>query len=132
MTNMIEIEDLPISAEFLREKRLIQERGELALIEDGKTFKHLGYFSLKKGLQYFRGGHYHKKKIECFYIISGELLVQLVDVESMERREITLKKGQKVRIYPMCAHKFSAIQDSQVIEYYNSPYDPDDDIKFNF
>jgi len=62
MHQKIEIQELPITTEFLREKRLIQERGELALIEDGKIFRHLGYFSLKKGPKYFRGGHYHKKR----------------------------------------------------------------------
>ncbi len=132
MKQKVEIQNLPITEEFLREKRLIQDRGELALIEDGKTFKHLGYFSLNRGENFFRGGHFHRIKIECFYIISGKLLVELVDVESGEAESIILKEGQKVKIYPMCAHRFSALEDAQVIEYYDSTYNPDDDIKYNF
>lgn len=132
MIQKIEIHELPITDKFIRQKRLIQERGELALIEDGNEFKHLGYFSLKKGDGLFRGGHYHRKKTECFYIINGELLVELKDMESGEKEKVILKEGQKVKIYPMCAHRFSAIEDAQVIEYYNSTYDPEDDIKFNF
>ncbi len=62
MTEKIHIEELPVTDEFVRKKRLIQDRGELALIEDGKPFQHLGYFSLKKGKGYYRGGHYHTKE----------------------------------------------------------------------
>jgi len=65
-------------------------------------------------------------------VISGELLIQLVDIGSGEKWDVIIKQGQKVRIHPMCAHRFFAIKDSQVIEYYDSPYDPEDDIKFNF
>lgn len=130
MTTKIQIKALPITDQFLREKRLIQERGELALIEDGKRFRHLGYFSLKKGEGYYRGGHYHLKKKEHFYIISGELHVQLVDLDSGERSEVRLHEGQRVTIYPRCAHRFIAERDAQVIEYYDGQYDPEDDLLY--
>ena len=73
MTDKIQIHDLPVTDQFLRQKRLIQDRGELALIEDGKHFCHLGYFSLKAGPGLFRGGHYHARKTEYFYVIAGRL-----------------------------------------------------------
>jgi len=123
----IRIKKLIISDKFLRQKRLLQDRGELALIEDGTAFQHLGYFSLKNGKGFFRGGHYHNKKVEHFYIISGKLRVQLVDLESNEKSEIFLQTGHRVTIYPKCAHRFIADKDAQVIEYYNTTYDPDDD-----
>ena len=126
----IKIKNLIISDKFLRQKRLLQDRGELALIEDGTAFQHLGYFSLKSGNGYFRGGHYHNKKIEHFYIISGKLRVQLVDLESNEKSEIFLQAGHCVTIYPKCAHRFIADEDAQVIEYYNTTYDPDDDLEY--
>ena len=130
MTRKIQIEDLPITDEFLRQKRLVQERGELALIEDGKKFQHLGYFNLKKGKGYYRGGHYHLKKVEHFYVIAGELRVRLVDLETWKKSEVKLHTGQRVTIYPRCAHRFSAEEDAQVIEYYDCKFDPDDDLKF--
>jgi len=131
MIPKVQIEDLPVTEAFLREKRLIQDRGELALIEDGKPFQHLGYFSLKKGKGYFRGGHYHLKKVEYFYVISGKLRVHLVDLDSGERSEISLREGQRVTLFPRCAHRFMAERDAQVIEYYNDMYDPDDDTLYN-
>ena len=131
MTEKIQIEALPVTDEFVRQKRLIQDRGELALIEDGKLFQHLGYFSLKKGKGYYRGGHYHRKKVEHFYVVSGRILVRFVDLDSGERSQVFLEEGQRVTIYPNCAHRFEAEKEAQVIEYYNSIYDPEDDIHYS-
>jgi dTDP-4-dehydrorhamnose 3,5-epimerase-like enzyme len=127
MKPKIQIDELPITDSFLSQKRLIQPRGELALIEDGMRFRHLGYFSLKKGRGFYRGGHYHKKKVEHFYVISGKLLVQLVDLDTQEKSKVGLREGQRVTIYPNCAHRFMAEEDAQVIEYFDSLYDPEDD-----
>jgi len=131
MTDKIRIEELPVTDDFVRQKRLIQDRGELALIEDGKPFQHLGYFSLKKGEGYYRGGHYHRKKVEHFYVVSGRIRVRLVDLDSGQRSQVFLEEGQRVTIYPNCAHRFEAEEEAQVIEYYNSIYDPEDDIHYS-
>ena len=130
MARKIEIKELPVTDEFLRQKRLIQERGELALIEDGRPFRHLGYFSLKKGKGYYRGGHYHQRKVEHFYILHGRIRVSLVDLETGNAWEVRLREGQLVTIYPNCAHRFEAEEDAQVIEYTEFPYDPGDDLPY--
>jgi dTDP-4-dehydrorhamnose 3,5-epimerase-like enzyme len=127
MKPKIKIDELPITDDYLPQKRLIQPRGELALIEDGMPFKHLGYFSLRRGRGFYRGGHYHREKVEHFYVISGKLLVQLVDLDTKEKSEVRLIEGQRVTIYPNCAHRFRAEEDAQVIEYFDSLYDPEDD-----
>ena len=127
MKTKIQIDELPTTDGFLPQKRLIQPRGELALIEDGMRFKHLGYFSLKRGRGFYRGGHYHTKKVEHFYVISGKLLVQMVDLDTQEKSEVRLREGQRVTIHPNCAHRFRAESEAQVIEYFDSLYDPEDD-----
>ncbi|MBN1105501.1 MAG: cupin domain-containing protein [Deltaproteobacteria bacterium] len=131
MNPKISVQELPVTEGFLRQKRLIQERGELALIEDGDSFRHLGYFSLKKGDGYYRGGHYHRNKVERFYIISGRLRVELVDLDTGRRWDAELHAGQRVSIHPRCAHRFAAEEDAQVIEYYDATYDADDDHPYN-
>ena len=131
MSNKIRIQELPITEEFMRQKRLIQDRGELALIEDGKTFQHLGYFSLKKGKGYYRGGHYHRNKVEHFYVVRGKIRVHLVDLDSKMKSTVILREGQLATIYPNCAHRFEAEEEAQVIEYYNSIYDPEDDVPYH-
>ena len=130
MSDKIRIQELPITEKFMRQKRVIQDRGELALIEDGKPIQHLGYFSLKKGKGYYRGGHYHRNKVENFYVVRGKIRVQLVDMDTKKRSIVNLKEGQIVTIYPNCAHRFEAVEEAQVIEYYDSLYDPEDDIYY--
>ncbi|MGA7876427.1 MAG: hypothetical protein WCA08_12260 [Desulfoferrobacter sp.] len=130
MTNKIQIEELPVTEEFIPQKRLIQERGELALIEDGKVFRHLGYFSLKQGEGLYRGGHYHLNKIEHFYVVSGKILIHLVDLETREKSHVNVAAGHRVVLHPNCAHRFEALEDAQVIEYYDAVYDRADDIPY--
>jgi dTDP-4-dehydrorhamnose 3,5-epimerase-like enzyme len=43
---------------------------------------------------------------------------------------VTLEVVQRVSIFPNCAHRFEAIEEAQVIEYYDSLYDPEDDIPY--
>jgi len=126
----IEIEELPVTDEFVPRKRLIQERGELALIEDGRTFRHLGYFSLRKGEGLYRGGHYHLRKIEHFYVVSGRLAICLVDLDTGKRSKVELWAGHCATLHPNCAHRFEAIEDAQVIEYFDAVYDREDDIPY--
>jgi len=76
------IETLPITDEFLREKRLIQDRDELVLVSDGEEIRYITFFTLNPGHGYFRWGHYHKKKAEKFYIVSGKVRLSLADVKS--------------------------------------------------
>ncbi|MBW1695510.1 MAG: WxcM-like domain-containing protein [Deltaproteobacteria bacterium] len=130
MKEKITIQKLMITDKFMRQKRLLQDRGELALIEDGKSFRHLGYFSLKKGSGYTRGNHYHLKKTEHFYIISGKLRIQLVDLDTGKKSNVWLQAGHRVEIHPRCAHRFIADEDAQVIEYYDTTYDPEDDLDY--
>ena len=54
----------------------------------------------------------------------------LADVENRETTTIELTPGQRVTVYPMCAHKFEAITEAQVIEYYSKPFDLSDDTQF--
>jgi len=130
LTKKICIEELPETEEFIQRKRLIQERGELALIEDGMVFRHLGYFSLKNGKGFYRGGHYHLRKIEHFYVIAGRILIRLVDLETGEKSQVEVKSGHCVMIEPNCAHRFEALEDAHVIEYYDAMYEKSDDLVF--
>lgn len=132
MTDKIEIRTLPITEKFMGQKRLIQDRGELTLIEDGKSFQHLAYFSLKKGKGYYRGGHYHRHKVEHFYVVRGRIRVHLVDLDNKIKSTVILQEGQLATIYPNCAHRFEAEEEAQVIEYYNSRYDPEDDVPYGY
>ena len=130
LKDKVKIETLPVTREFLPVKRLIEDRGELVLLSDGEQIRHITFFSINPGPNFYRGGHYHKKKTENFYIVSGKLHIFLADVENLKQDFMEVTAGQKIMIYPMCAHRFQAITPCQVLEYYASPYDPEDDFKF--
>jgi dTDP-4-dehydrorhamnose 3,5-epimerase-like enzyme len=129
VSEKIVISQLPVTDAFVPERRLIQERGELALIVDGSPIRHLAYFSLKPG-PYFRGGHYHKTKTEYFYVIRGRARLLTHDVETGTKAAHVLTGGDKVAVGPFLAHRFVAEEETQVIEYYDGVYDMADDVAF--
>jgi len=59
------------------------------------------------------------------------LQLLLLDVECNEAEKIKLAAGQRVTIYPMYAHKFIAIAHTQIIEYYPTAFDLNDEWSFN-
>jgi len=124
------VEHSPATMERLPFRRIIQERGELALIEDGETFNHLACFTLKPGPDFFRGGHVHLAKVEHFYILSGKGVLKWADVDSGVKGGAILAEGDKVTILPGLAHRFEAMQYLVVVEYYAGVHDPADDIPF--
>lgn len=129
------IVNLPVTEEFRTEKRLIQDRGELHLIEDGNVFRHLGCFTLAPGPGRWRGGHVHARKTEIFYVMRGLIEIDCVDVESGERFLATLRPGDKARMSPELAHRFRALPEGGeaiVVEYYENRYEKDDDMPYDF
>lgn len=130
MTEKILIESLPVTAEPLPIRRILQPRGELALIEDGREFQHLGYFSIKRGEGFFRGGHYHLKKTEYLYVVDGKMVLTFVDLDSEELSRIVVIGGNRIVIHPRCAHRFDAMEDARAIEYFNAKHDPQDDYPY--
>jgi len=130
MTEKVLIETLPVTDERIPVRRIIQPRGELALIEDGRQFRHLSYFTLKKGKEFFRGGHYHLQKLEHCYIAEGRLRITYIDLDGGESSNIEVAAGDRVTILPRCAHRFDAIDEARVIEYFESIHDPNDDYRY--
>jgi mannose-6-phosphate isomerase-like protein (cupin superfamily) len=129
-TGKLIVEHAPVTMDRLPFRRIIQERGELALIEDGEVFHHLACFTLKPGPGFFRGGHVHHAKVEHFYMLSGEGMLRWVDGDSGGKGTALLKEGDKVTILPGLAHRFEALHHLVVVEYYAGVHDPDDDIPF--
>lgn len=55
--------------------------------------------------------HYHKKKDETFYVLSGKVLMEVNGEERiMEKKDIQ-------HIIPMTKHRFSGLKDSVIIEF---------------
>ncbi len=112
------------------EHRIMEERGELAQIVNDECFRHLVYLELKPG--FFRGKHYHLKREEVFYVISGKVKAVFEDIETKERLEKILGTGDKVMILPKCAHVFFPVEYSQLLHYSKDKYDPEDRYPYDF
>jgi mannose-6-phosphate isomerase-like protein (cupin superfamily) len=92
-----------------------------------EAFKQLVYWELdsaRTGQE--RGHHYHERKIERFYVLTGELELSLKDIETLASKRLKVKAGNRIIISPRVAHAFRSLMYSQVLEYSPEPYDPTD------
>ncbi len=118
------IEELPDTKEVPGAKRWEEERGEFVQVSYQERIYHVAAFEIKKG--YTRGNHYHEKKEEIFYIFRGRIKALLMDMDTLQKEERILKKGNKVRVKPRCGHLFYGLEDTLIIEYSPQIYDKED------
>jgi dTDP-4-dehydrorhamnose 3,5-epimerase-like enzyme len=117
-------DQLPITRQKTGAKRWTEERGEFVQVSYHEEIRHLAFFEIKQGFS--RGGHYHGRKEEIFYIASGKIEAKLLDLDTEEKEERIFEKGDRLRILPRCAHLFTAIEDTWVVEYSPQFFDPKD------
>ena len=102
--------------------RLSSPRGELAVLTDGSTpIRHLCYVELRKGM--VRGNHFHKLRHEYFYVIAGNLAVELHDISTRESASVELREGDMLLIKPGVAHALNPLNDGHALEYAAESFD---------
>jgi dTDP-4-dehydrorhamnose 3,5-epimerase-like enzyme len=131
--NMLEskviIESLPIGGPDEAERRIHSDKGEMAQIvnRENESFRQIVYWDIdspRTGVD--RGHHYHRKKTDRMYVISGEVELLLEDPHNGEKLTARLKAGDRVFIAPGVAHAVRSLTRAQVLEYAPDPYDPAD------
>ncbi|MCX7966257.1 MAG: cupin domain-containing protein [Syntrophorhabdaceae bacterium] len=125
----VNIQSLPYTKEIEGAKRWDEDKGEFVQVSYKQEIRHLAYFELKKG--FFRGSHYHKRKEEFFYVISGKIKAVFYDMETSEKGEYFLEKGHIINVKPKCAHIFYGIEDARVIEFSPQIYEEEDNFKLD-
>jgi len=125
----VRIESLPIGGPDEAERRIFSDKGEMAQIVNRReeSFRQIVYWdidSARTGVD--RGHHYHLRKTDRLYVISGEVELLLEDPQTGEREAAVLKAGDRVQILPGVAHAVRSRMRSQVLEYGPDPYDPAD------
>ncbi len=123
------IEKLPETKEIEGVKRWEDAKGEFVQISYRENIGHVAFFELKKGQ--FRGNHYHEKKEEVFYIISGKIRAVFADIDTSEKEERILTKGDKVKVPTRVGHIFYGLKDTFVVEYSPQYYDKEDALKID-
>jgi dTDP-4-dehydrorhamnose 3,5-epimerase-like enzyme len=125
----VTLETLPLTREIRGAKRWQEERGEFVQVAYREEMRHLAVFEIRKGFS--RGNHYHEKKEEIFYILDGRIRAIFLDMDTREKEEKVLEKGDKLRIKPRCGHIFNALEDTRVVEYSPQVFDPADNYKID-
>lgn len=104
--------------------RIITTSGELTQIINGVSIKFVAYVEFKPGKT--RGNHFHRRKTEILYVISGELRARYRSVAGTDERELLLKNGDIVEVPPGWAHAYIATEHTHAVELATLPYDPAD------
>ena len=71
-----------------------------------------------------RGNHFHRVKLEYFYLISGKLLV--VAEDGGERVEIEVHPGDLITIETGVAHAMKPLEPGYAIEFSPALFDSED------
>lgn len=95
-------------------------------MESGQSIRQIYAATIEPGC--FRGGHYHKKRIEWFFIVGDNVEIILEDIKTKERKVIpaSLERPQRITIYPGAAHAVFNRGDEAVhlLSAQNNIYDP--------
>lgn len=72
-------------------------------------------------LLYFMEGsefsnHFHIKKRETFFVLTGELLFKYIDLETAEPMEQKISQGDSIEIPRCVPHQIKALTDATIIE----------------
>ncbi len=118
------LEKLPETNEGERAKRWAEEKGEFAQICYAEEARHIAFFTIRQG--FWRGRHYHEKKDETFYVVAGRIRAVFIDMDTGERLEAVLAKGDKLRVSPRCWHVFYSVEEASVVEYSPQVYATND------
>ena len=120
---------LPCTREGTGAKRWTEERGEFVQISYREEIRHLALFEIKRSFS--RGGHYHERKEEIFFVASGKIKARFLDLDTQEKAERIFEKGDRLRLRPRCAHLFIGVEDSLIVEYSPQFFDPEDSYRID-
>ena len=129
MMGKVLIEKVPYIKDVLGAKRWEEERGEFVQISYQEEIWHLALFGIRKGFS--RGNHYHEAKEEIFYVVSGKMRALFLDMDTPQKEEYILEKGDKIRIKPRCSHVFYGLEDTLVVEYSPQVYNREDSYRID-
>jgi len=121
--------ELPVAADAPTVKRLLLPQGELAQFYDANEgMRYLAFIELRAGS--VRGNHFHKVKEEWVYMIRGEVLLIVEDVESKAREFVPLRAGDLAVIRTEIAHVLQVLEAGQAVEFSTARFDPLDIHRF--
>ncbi len=103
---------------------LDDERGRLVEILREGSWKQMNLLTIARGEA--RGGHYHRKLVECFLVIEGVVRFEVTHEPSGASQEFTIAQGECVIIEPFDCHTLTALEDVTLVSLYSDVFDPTD------
>lgn len=98
-------------------------RGILREVIRRDNYRQLNEVRRHKGQNH--GLHYHKINEELFYIISGKVKVEIINVETKEKTEFIAKETEGFIVEPYEVHNFIYLEDTIFIVLHSRPFDKD-------
>ncbi len=106
-------------------KRLTLPQGELAHFWNGEEpIRYIAYLELRDGTA--RGNHYHVRKREFLYLISGAVSVVVQEPGSLRTERFRLEPGELALIDAGIAHVYRVTRTGEAIEFSSTPFDAAD------
>lgn len=119
----------PSEADPSQLKRLLLPQGELVQFYDAdEPVRYIAFMELREGS--VRGNHYHKIKGEIVYMIQGEAVLLVGDINTGARDAVPLCAGDLAIIPVGIVHAMRTVKPGQAIECSPARYDPADTYRF--
>lgn len=69
--------------------------------------------------------HFHKLKHETWYVLSGIIIVTIIDTSTAEHIQRKLYEGDILDIHPLVPHRIKALEDSRILEVSTQHFEDD-------
>lgn len=100
------------------------QRGSLVqLVHQG--YEQVNILTTRAGVT--RGGHYHKRSTEAFFVVSGQVTVEFK--KDTEAQTETFSEGEFFRIFPFVSHTMSFPEDTVLVAMYDRAVEQADGTK---
>ncbi len=94
-------------------KHLSDVRGEFLGIINTGQWEEINYVETEAGQ--LRGGHYHVDMQELFFILEGDIEIQIVSIGAQVSQTFAVEKGSIFVVDPMEVHTFKCLTRSKWI-----------------
>ena len=92
--------------------------------KDEFQFQQVNILLSKKGSK--RGEHYHQRMREYFFLISGDIKVEIGNLKTKEREFFNVSPGESFVVEPFNIHTIYFEEDSELLVMYSDEFDESD------
>ena len=98
---------------------MVEKEGSFFGVSRGRVWQEVHLVEAPEGQKL--GGHYHCETLELFCIMSGEVVVDIHNIETDEKQSFTAKKGDIFIMEPYEVHTFKTQADSSWLNMLSVP-----------